>query len=653
MWDNVNIDTIEYKLKKYKNIILYGPPGTGKTQLLKEIISKFEKRSKYNYYNTSAPIALVPAKGFSYEWCTFHPNYTYEKFISGLIPIIKDGNLGYKKTVGPLLNLIKKNSIDNMETLLIIDEINRANTEEVFGDTLALLDIYNRNNNYIELLDSIEVDGINIEKLNIDNSFYIIGTMNSLDKSTNPLNLEIKRRFSIIEIAPDSNILKKFLKNNNSISSELVDFIIEIFDYFNKCLREFVGKEFEFGQGYFWELTKEKENVIEMLSDILKYRVFPHIKEVFPNEFYIDLFKVNNLNKLFYEVENEYELMNISEYNSSDFINLIALACDSNFRISYDHKRIYKFKDFKEYENFLVNNIYTKVKKYKNIILSGVSGVGKTSKIRLLKEYFGYYEEMIWHANTSYEEVLAGISSELDEKGHIRYNIKSGKFKKLIDTNFSGDKLMIIENLDKSDSAENFGELITLIEQDKRDELSIKIYDDVLKVPSNVNLICTMNSINLSQNKLDSALKRRFVIIELFPDYLLLELWFNIKKININKENLEDLSTKEEYLNLAIRLLKGINEKIIKYIGVDYQIGHSVFWGLKFEKSLNINNIYNIFDDFILTILEDYVIDEDLSEKIFGENSYLIKKRKHGIEIQRFKDLEEDKRYEVLKWFYV
>lgn len=656
---SITAHEVAEKLKVYKNIILYGPPGTGKTHLLNQVLEIMDVSDNYNYYDTSAPISIKAEKNFSYEWCTFHPNYSYENFVIGLDPMIKDGKLGYKHHIGPFLNLVKKNFINENEVLLIIDEINRANTDDVFGDTIGLLEINNRDSNAISLMESVEVDGVEMNELKINDSFYVIGTMNSLDKSVNPLDYGIKRRFVTIEVTPDGDILKKHIDENKAISKEISEFVMQLFYYLNSQLREYVGKEYEFGQGYFWEITKVENNVIEVLSDILKYKVLPHLKDVFPNEFYLELLKEDNLNKLYHQTDFGYELMDVSQYNEAKIINLMAIACGSKLRLDFKDSQEdvcatseeYESR-FKKYERKLIDDIYAKLKRHKNVILAGCSGTGKSTIVKLLKERFYMCETMHWHSSTSYEDVLEGISASIGPNGEIDYNYKPGKVLNLIKSEKKEDTLMIIENIDKSSASENFGELITLLEPDKRESVSIKMHNNELKLSSNMHLVCTMNPLTISKNKLDSALKRRFIIIELYPDYELLRLWFDIEKIVIDKSKISRLTSKDEYLNLAIGILQGLNSRIIKYLGVDLQIGHAVFWNLKNEGALTITHICQVFDEIILPILQDYINDEETAKKIFGENSMIVKIRRYGIELRSFKDLNEEERYEVLKELY-
>ena len=648
----VTPEDIVDKLKLYKNIILYGPPGTGKTHLVKEVLALLDTGGEYNYYNISAPISISHKQKFSYEWCTFHPSYSYENFVFGLDPVISKGKLGYTHHVGPFLSLAKKNSIDGNETLLVIDEINRANTSSVFGDVVGLLERNNRDSTAINLVENIKVNGVEMKELKVNDSFYIIGTMNSLDKSVKPLDSNILTRFQKIEIRPDVKILESHLKQNINVNEEITEFVLKLFKYLNTQLNNYVGKEYELGQGYFWELVTAEDNIIETLADIIKYKIFPHLKDVFPEDLYIDLFKSDNLGELYHQIHSGYEFMNISQYSAAKIINLMAIACESKLRLEEDDEETCTYKTFLEYEEKKIEELYVKLKKYKNIILSGNSGTGKTSRIRLLKNKYSKWEEMHWHSSTSYEDVLEGISTEIKSNGDVKYSYRDGKLLNLINNGNGKDILMAIEGIDRSSASENFGELITLLEPDKRDDISISLQSCELKLPAELDLICTINPSLPTENKLDSALKRRFVIIDLYPDYELLRLWFEINRVSIDKERINSLTSREDILNLALGLLKGLNSKISYALGKDFQIGHSVFWDLKDEGDLSLNTLYRIFDETILPLISDYLHNEEIAKLILGENSPLINIKYHGVEISNFIDLTDEKKFEALKELY-
>ncbi|SOC11347.1 dynein-related subfamily AAA family protein [Ureibacillus xyleni] len=653
---SITANEVVDKLKRYKNIILYGPPGTGKTHLLNEVLELLDTSGNYDYFNTSAPIAIsnTQHKEFSYEWCTFHPNYAYENFVVGLDPVIKDGKLGYKHHIGPFTELVKRNA-EGQEVLLVIDEINRANTEDVFGNTIALLDLNDRETNSVSLNDALTIDGVVLNELKVNNHFYVIGTMNSLDKSVSPLDISIKRRFITVEVEPNVDVLKSYLEGNPNIGKGLTDFVVQLFSYLNYQLNEYVGKEYEMGQGYFWGLM-ESENegeATDILADILKYKVLPHLKDVFPNEYYIELFTMENLDKLFHQTDFGYEMLDFSTFSSDDIINLMASACGSSYRIHSENAQEVECTTFEEYQESIIADLYKKLKRHKNVILTGSSGTGKSSLVKIVMKQFEETKTMHWHSSTAYEDVLEGISAKVDSSGNVDYVYKSGKLLELAHLVTNEDTLMVIEGLDRSNAAENFGELITLLEPDKREKVSIKMHDSDLVLPKNMHLICTMNPLSLAKNKLDSALKRRFVIIDLYPDYELLRLWFSIEKKTIDVETLNDIQSREDLLSLAIGLLKGINERITNTLGLDYQLGHSVFWNLKDERDLSINTIFQVFDAMILPTLQDYINDEEVAQRILGESSPLIKTKNYGFEISSFAKLSPTERIETLKGFYV
>ncbi|HCK25239.1 MAG TPA: hypothetical protein DHW31_10805, partial [Bacteroides graminisolvens] len=178
---DIDLIRLQEILNQKNNVILYGPPGTGKTHLLGEIAKSFNNNSIFDDFNTEAPFSIAGTNQNSVEWCTFHPNYSYENFVLGLEPIVLDGKLGFKPHVGPFLRAAYTASKGN-NSLIIVDEINRAKTEDVFGNTLAILE---NSRNYMEKVKlnySVEIDGEEIDTISSSNQLFVIGTMNSLDK---------------------------------------------------------------------------------------------------------------------------------------------------------------------------------------------------------------------------------------------------------------------------------------------------------------------------------------------------------------------------------------------------------------------------------------------------------------------------------------
>ena len=198
---------------------------------------------------------------------------------------------------------------------------------------------------------------------------------------------------------------------------------------------------------------------------------------------------------------------------------------------------------------------------------------------------------------------------------------------------------MGIENVDKSDAGENFGELITLLEPDKRESVAIEGYEGVIRIPQDMYFLCTSKPLTKANNKMDSALKRRFIIKELYPDYKLLQLWFGVDDIPVT---VYADNTRDERLKLAIAMLKSINDGIAECVGLDSQIGHAVIWDLKDTTECSLDDIFETFDETILPMIEEICVDEDNAHRILGQNSPLIVNHNYGIELQTFGKLVTD-----------
>ena len=175
---NKNIDVLE------KQLIFYGAPGTGKSREL-------NKRAK--------------VFGSNIERVTFHPSFTYGAFVGSFKPYSKDGKITYKYIAGVFIRLlVKALKNENENYLLIIEEINRANTAAVFGDMFQLLDRDKNGESEYEIsisdelkehLDEESVNNLKNNKLYLPKNFYIWATMNNADQGVMPLDTAFKRRW--------------------------------------------------------------------------------------------------------------------------------------------------------------------------------------------------------------------------------------------------------------------------------------------------------------------------------------------------------------------------------------------------------------------------------------------------------------------------
>lgn len=165
-------------------LIFYGAPGTGKSY-------KLNKEAKIFKDNI--------------ERVTFHPSLTYGAFVGSFKPYSEDGKITYKYIAGVFIkHLVKALKNENENYLLIIEEINRANTAAVFGDMFQLLDRDENGESEYEIsindelkehLDKESVNNLKNNKLYLPKNFYIWATMNNADQGVMPLDTAFKRRW--------------------------------------------------------------------------------------------------------------------------------------------------------------------------------------------------------------------------------------------------------------------------------------------------------------------------------------------------------------------------------------------------------------------------------------------------------------------------
>ncbi len=182
-WLQDTLDLIERR----KQVILYGPPGTGKTFLAQAL-------SKHVTGGTDGETTIVQ----------FHPTYSYEDFFEGFRPVANDdsGNLAFTLRKGPLRRLADSAAANpEANYFLVIDEINRGNIAKVFGELYFLLEY---RDSEISLLYSDE-------PFTLPSNIFVIGTMNTADRSIAMLDAAMRRRFAFIELHPERDPVRKVL----------------------------------------------------------------------------------------------------------------------------------------------------------------------------------------------------------------------------------------------------------------------------------------------------------------------------------------------------------------------------------------------------------------------------------------------------------
>lgn len=184
-------ELVEYK----KQIILQGPPGTGKTYTAKDL-AEFILMGEIDSDKKNQASILKSLDQF--EIIQFHPAYTYEDFIRGIVTEPHDDKIQYAPKNKLFLELVIKacNDPENKPYVLIIDEINRANLSAVLGELIYALEYRD------ESFKCMYADKNNDFDIIIPSNLYIIGTMNTADRSVGHLDYALRRRFAFYDVLP-------------------------------------------------------------------------------------------------------------------------------------------------------------------------------------------------------------------------------------------------------------------------------------------------------------------------------------------------------------------------------------------------------------------------------------------------------------------
>jgi 5-methylcytosine-specific restriction protein B len=198
---------IQAVLERKGQVILYGPPGTGKTYWAENAARELAARTNFNRafeQLTEKQQVLVlgsdnQERGFV-RLCSFHPAYGYEDFLEGFRPESSDGQMHFTLRDGifkKLCNDAEKQP--DHKFYLIIDEINRGDIPRIFGELLTVLEKDKRGKAILLPLTGME--------FRVPSNVFIIGTMNTADRSIALLDTALRRRFGFIELMPDISIL--------------------------------------------------------------------------------------------------------------------------------------------------------------------------------------------------------------------------------------------------------------------------------------------------------------------------------------------------------------------------------------------------------------------------------------------------------------
>jgi len=370
---------------------------------------------------------------------------------------------------------------------------------------------------------------------------------------------------------------------------------------------------------------------------------------------------VNELYRDFYITSNDDYLKKItSPLENSAKVNILKHIEVDQFFNCYGHKKSLKrglnasnkekenedisSKNNKEHEAVSDNSIR------KNFILHGPVGTGKTyiaqklaigivsnkmnsledienvlNNVKILEDLSDakidskLIKKVTFHQSYGYEDFIEGLKAKTED-GTIKYNVEPGFFRKICeeaDKDKNNRYVLIIDEINRGDISRIFGELITLLDEDKRkgreNEISVTLpySGEQFSVPDNLYIIGTMNDSDKSISLIDVALRRRFVFFNVPPNSELLGEWMS----NYSKKN------------EVIKSFKALNRRITENKGEDFQIGHAFFVSLakspKDEKEIE-KELLHIFKYRIFPLLRElfYRKEDVLFKKVLNEKFY-------------------------------
>ena len=218
-----------------KNIILYGSPGVGKTHNTNKLITLMESAKdeklifqniKNNEFNDGIEVNQITENIKNrIKFITFHQSFGYEDFIEGFRPN-ENGNITLCD--GVFKTICEDAEKSDLPYYLVIDEINRGNISKIFGELITLIEEDKR--------DSFEtILPYSKKPFKIPSNLFIIGTMNSTDKSIALIDIALRRRFTFLKMKPKNELVPEVTGARN------------LFKKLNKYIKKTIGEDFQIG----------------------------------------------------------------------------------------------------------------------------------------------------------------------------------------------------------------------------------------------------------------------------------------------------------------------------------------------------------------------------------------------------------------------
>ena len=267
---NSNSETVKYT--KRSGLDLFDKDGQ-RDWFLTDVGKEVFTGDRYDEIIEQLKVIKVEKKDWReyYKFITFHQSYSYEEFIEGIRPVLgdeDDGELLYRLKPGIFKSMCQKAKEDPSNNyLLVIDEINRGNISKIFGELITLIEEDKRLDGTYPIMTTLPYSG---EEFGVPSNLYIIGTMNTADRSIALLDIALRRRFKFQEIEPN---LIKAKKNINGLD------LSKVLEKLNQRIEIMIDRDHRIGHSYFMK-ANDKEELFRVWYD----EIVPLLQEYFYND---------------------------------------------------------------------------------------------------------------------------------------------------------------------------------------------------------------------------------------------------------------------------------------------------------------------------------------------------------------------------------